>query len=130
MAFNGVKSKTEENTDVSNIFHICYPLLFYDAVLVSIVQQNESALCILYIPSLLDLPPVQVTTGHQGEFPVRYSASASVTHCICSINSAYLSVSISQFLPPPLRLFSTSVSLFLFVNKMVYSIFLNATCMC
>ena len=81
-------------------------------MLVSIVQQNESALCTLYIPSLLDLPPVQVTTGHQVEFPVWYSMSASVTHFIRSISSAYVSVSISQFLTPPLHLFSTSVSLF------------------
>ena len=54
-------------------------------------------------------------SGHHrapSRVPVWYSMSASVTHFIRSISSTYVSVSISQFLTPPLHLFSTSVSLF------------------
>lgn len=98
MAFNGVKSKTEENTDVSNIFHICYPLLFHDAVFKLLLYSRMNQPYVYCISLRGPASRLTVTTGHQVEFPVRYSTPASVTHFICSINGVTCQ---SQF-PHPL----------------------------
>ena len=71
-----------------------------------------------YMPSLLDFLPIQVTTEHWVEFPVLYSRFSLVIYFIHSINSVYVSIPISQFLPPshlPLGIhtFVLYVSLFL-----------------
>ena len=52
------------------------------------------------IPFLLDFPPIQVTTVHQVEFPEPYSMFPSVVSFIHSINNVYMSMPVSQFLPP------------------------------
>ena len=54
-----------------------------------------------YIPSLLDFFPIQVTTVHQVEYPILYGMFSVVIYLIHSINGAYVSIPISQFLPPP-----------------------------
>ena len=40
--------------------------LLCSVVLVSAVQQNESAICITYMPSLLRLPPTNTHPTHLG----------------------------------------------------------------
>ena len=70
-----------------------------------------------YIHSFLDSFPIQVITEYWVEFPVLYSRSLIVIYFI--YGSVYMSIPISQFIPPPLSLlvtislFSTSVTLFL-----------------
>ena len=73
-----------------------------------------------YIPSFLEFLLIEVTTEHWVEFLVLYSRFSLVIYFIHSINSVYMSIPISQFIPPSppfplasIRLFSTSVSLFL-----------------
>ena len=69
-----------------------------------------------YILSSLDSLPVHVTTEHWVESPVLYSRFSSVIYFIHSI--VYMSVPISQFIPPlPSLFFSTSVSQFLLCKK-------------
>ena len=64
-----------------------------------------------------------------------YSRFSLVIYFIHHINSVYMSVPISQFIPSPLpllvsiHLFSKSVSLFLLANKIIYTIFLDSTYM-
>ena len=71
-----------------------------------------------YIRSFLDSFPILVTTEYWVEFPVVYSRFLSVVYFINS--SVYMSIPISQFIPPPfsplvtIRLLSISVTLFLF----------------
>ena len=77
-----------------------------------------------YIPSVLDSPfrysPIsclQVTTEYQTELPVLHSWFPLASYLVHG--GVYMSVLISQFIPPPFppsmsaRLFSTSASLFL-----------------
>ena len=48
--------------------------LLYNVVLVSAVQQGESAICIhVYMSPFLDFLPIWVTTEHWVEFPVLYN---------------------------------------------------------
>ena len=57
-------------------------------------------MCIHISPLLLDYLPIWVTTEHWVEFPVLYSSFWVV---ICFIlNSVYMSISFSKFIPPPL----------------------------
>ena len=69
-----------------------------------------------YIHSLLDSFPIQAITEYWVEFPVLYSRSLLVIYFIYS--SVYVSIRISQFIPPfppaTISLFSTSVTLFVF----------------
>ena len=51
-------------------------------------------------PSLLDFPPIQVTTVHQVEFRVLYGMFPSVVYFMHSISNVYVSIPVSQFLPP------------------------------
>ena len=96
--------------------------MLYNVVLVSAVEQSESAICIYISPlswaSLPHplIPPLQVITEHRAELPVLYSSfplAIYVTH-----GSVYMSVLLSQFIHPSLlplstSPFSTSASLFL-----------------
>ena len=68
-------------------------------VLVSTIQQNESAIHIHTSPLFLDFLSI---SGHHGilEFPVLYSTFSLVVHFIHSIDSVHMSVPIAQFLPP------------------------------
>ena len=81
--------------------------MLYTVVLVSAVEQSESAICIHISPYPLPLepsshtsiPPLKVITEHQAEHPVLYSSfplAIYLTH-----RSAYVSVLLSQFIPPP-----------------------------
>ena len=45
-------------------------------------------------------PPIQVTTGHYAEFPVLCGVFSLVIYFILSVSSVYVSILISQFLPP------------------------------
>ena len=77
--------------------------LLYSVVLVSTAQQSESAIRIyiyIYIPSFLDFPPIQVSKEHSVEFPELYSRFSLFIYFIHSINSVYMSIPISQFIPP------------------------------
>ena len=49
--------------------------LLYNVVVVSAVQQSESAICIHTSPLFLDFLPIQDTTEHWVEFPVLYICS-------------------------------------------------------
>ena len=82
------------------------------------MQQSELAYTYTYIPPFLDFLPVSVTTEHWVEFSELYSRFSLVIYFMHSINTLYMSVSISQFIPPlphlvSICLFSTSASLFL-----------------
>ena len=52
----------------------------------------------IYIASLLDFLPIQVTTVRSIEFPALYSVFLLVTCFMHSINSVYVSIPIAQFL--------------------------------
>jgi len=66
-----------------------------------------------YIPSFLDFLPIQVTTEHWIEFPVLYNRFSLIIYFMHSINHVYMSISISQFIPPfPRPLGSHTVSFF------------------
>ena len=93
----------------------------YNAVLVSVVQQRESALCIHISPphQVFLPPPPPIPPGHhRAELPVLYSSfplASYFTH-----ESVYMSMLLSQFVssspsahPMSTSLFSTSASLFL-----------------
>ena len=104
-------------------------------VLVSVVQQSESAICIPKSP-LLSLPPTPPPTTHsarssqdQVELPVlycNYTAQNSLcyTLVICFIySSVYMLMLISQFVPPSLPLVCphvNSVCLHLFLLTQVH----------
>ena len=77
-------------------------------MLVSVVQQRESAMCIYtYIPYLLGLPPTPPTSH-----PSRSSQSTKVSSLCCMAASywlsvlhvivVYMSVGLSRFIPPSL----------------------------
>ena len=108
-----------------NFFFLIGVQLLYNVVLVSAVQQSESAICIhISPPSWTSLPPhtppippTQVKTEHGAELPALYSR---LPLAICFTHgSVYMSIPIPQFIPHHLphrrstRPFSTSVSLFL-----------------
>lgn len=77
--------------------------LLYSVVLVSSLQQRESAVSITYISSLLRLPATHsvppIATEHRAELPVSSSSCLFYTwQCVCVggiLNS-------SRLLPPPL----------------------------
>ena len=108
-------------------------------MLVSAVQQNESAPCIhIYLPFWTSLPliphpwPIQVTTEHQAELP---ALDSSFLLAICFTHGS-VHMSVSQFIPSPvpahvhpsiflcLPLYSCSVDGF------ICTIFLDSMCMC
>ena len=69
-----------------------------------------------------------------GEFPVLYSMFPSVVHFRHSINNVYVSIPVSQFLPPypfpPWYPYICSLRLrlyFCFATKIIYTIFLDST---
>ena len=97
--------------------------LLYNALLVSVVQQRESATNI-HVSSLLNplltphpIPSLQVVEEHQVEFPLLQS-NFSLAICLTYAN-VYVSMLLYQFVTPfpsptvSTRLFSMSVSLFL-----------------
>ena len=53
-----------------------------------------------YIPSFLDFFPILVTKKHWIEFPELYSRFSLVFCFIHSTNSGYMSMPLSQFIPP------------------------------
>ena len=62
----------------------------------------------VYIPSFLDVLPIEVTTGHRVEFPELYSRFSLVTILMLyqylfmhSINSIYMLIPVSQIIHPP-----------------------------
>ena len=67
---------------------------------------------------LFGLPSIQVTTERWVEFPVLYSRFSVVISFVHS--SVYVSVLLSQFIPPlvSIHLFSTSVSLFILPEQL------------
>ena len=100
--------------------------MLYNIVLVSAVKQSESITHIPISPpswTSHSLPHPTYLSHHRAEFPVLYSRfplSTYFTHC-----SVYMSVSISQFIPPlcpalSMYLFSMSASLFLPCNIHLY----------
>ena len=130
-------------------YWVCFSFYFffielklpYSVVLVSAVQQNESAPCIhIYLPFRTSLPliphppPIQVTAEHQAEFPALY---ISFLLAICFTHaSVHMSVPVSQFIPSPapahvhpsiflcLRLYSCPV------DRFICTIFLDSMCTC
>jgi len=84
----------------------------------------------IYIYLFFNFLTIQVTTEHCVEFPVLYSRLALVIYFIQSINSVYMSIPISQFIPfPPFPTwYSYLCSLhlclyFCFVKKIIYTNF-------
>ena len=79
-------------------------------LLVSTVQQNESAICVciyicicmcvciyiyMYIPSFFNFLSIQITTDHWVQFPVLHSRFSLVIYFIHSVNTVYISIPIS-----------------------------------
>ena len=77
-----------------------------------------SQLCIHIHALLFGLPSIQVTTERWVEFPVLYSRFSVVISFVQS--SVYVSVLLSQFIPPlvSIHLFSISVSLFILPEQL------------
>lgn len=87
-------------------FFFYWMYLFYDAVLVSVIQHSKHT---YMYPLLLDFPPIRVT-DRESRSPCYAAGShqSSVLHTY--IKSVYMSVSISRFiLPPPSLLDALSV---------------------
>ena len=80
------------------------------------------------MPSFLDFLPISVTIEHWVEFPVLYSRFSLVIYFMHS--SEYVSVPISQSIPPLLPSLFPSISFlflyFCFTNKFIYAIFLDS----
>ena len=85
-----------------------------------------------YIASFWDFFLIYVTTEHWVEFSVLYGRFSLVIYFIYSINGVHMSIPISQFIPPffpPWCLYvqlSHLVLCFCFVNKIIYTIFLDS----
>ena len=101
--------------------------MLYNVVLVSTVQQSESAICI-HISPFLGFPS---HLGHHralSRVPVLYSRFSLVIYFMHSINSVYMSIPISQFIPSPLPPWYPCVCslhlclYFCFANKIIYTI--------
>ena len=97
--------------------------MLYNAVLVSAVQQSESAICI-HISPLFWFPSHSVTTENWVEFPVLYSRFSLVIYFIHGINGLqiYVNPNFAIHLTPlsllvSIHLFSVAVSLFLICKK-------------
>ena len=73
-------------------------VLLYSVELVSAVQQSESAIYI-HLSSLFWIS-CPFRSPESIEFPVLYSWFSLVIYFIRSLNSIYMSISTSQFLPP------------------------------
>ena len=71
----------------------------FTMLLVSALQQRESAIHIRISPHFWISFPFR--SPQSTEFPVLYSRFSLVTYFIHSINSVYMSVPISHFIPPP-----------------------------
>ena len=106
--------------------------MLYNIVLVSAVQQSESAICIHITPLFRISFPFR--SPQSSEFPVLYSRFSLVIYFIHSINSAYMSIPISQFIPTPPFLpwnpyiHSLCLSLyFCFANKFICIVLLDST---
>ena len=81
-----------------------------------------------YIPFFLDFLPIWVTTEHWVEFPVLHRRFSLVIYFIHS--SVYMSVPVSQLIPPPFSPSIRSLRLrlyFCFANKFICTIFLDST---
>ena len=79
------------------------------------------------IPSSLDFLPTRVITDQWIQFPVLYSRFSLVTNLMQRLNSVYMSITISQFipfLPFPLGIYMFAlyicISIFCFVDKIIY----------
>ena len=103
-------------------------------MLVSAVQQNESAVCNLYPlplgpPSHPPHPTPVVLTKHQADLPVLYS---SFPLAICFTHgNVYMSMLLSQFVPPSPSPYAPAVSTSLFsmycpATRFITTIFLDA----
>ena len=79
--------------------------MLHNAVLVSVVQQNESAICIdispipslLRLPPTLPIPPLQVVTKHRADLPVLCGCFPLAMHF--TVGSVYMSMLLSHFIP-------------------------------
>jgi len=114
MPFSGGKNERNVSFFFSFLqyYWVCFNFFFielklpYSVVLVSAVQQNESAPCIhIYLPFGTFLPliahplPIQVTAEHQAELPALYISSLLA---ICFTHaSVHMSVPVSPFMPSP-----------------------------
>ena len=131
------------NTTLSKVPPMMVPLSLFkmfigvivssQCMLVSAVQQSESALHIHVSPLFLCFLPIQVTTKCWVEFPELYSRFSFVIYFIRS--SVCMSIPISQFIPPasflPLCPITCSLSLclnFCFGNSFVCIIFQGFPC--
>ena len=95
-------------------------------MLVSSVQQSESAICSHKSPLLYYLP-IWISTKHLVNFPVLYSRFSLVTYFI---DSTPISTPVSQFMPPPgVHMFVLYVLSLSYANKIIYVIFLDSTYM-
>ena len=95
-------------------------------MLVSTVQQSGSALHTHISPCLLDFLSIYITMEQWAEFSVLCSRFSLVIYFIRIINRVYMSIPISQFIPPPSlsRLVSIPLCLYsCFVNKIVFTNF-------
>ena len=122
----------KENRQNSHVFKKYFNIFFkrspflkflleygYFTMLYWFLLQSKVNQLYIYRSPLLDFLPLQATTEDWRELPVKYSRFPFVIQFIHSINSMYMSMSISQLIPSHLsspgsiHLFSMSVFLFL-----------------
>ena len=93
--------------------------MLYNVILVSAVQQSESAIRIYIIPLFLDFLPIWVTTEHCVEFPELHSRFSLVIYFIHGIDSVYMSVPVSQFIPPPLSPLRSTSDFYVSISALI-----------
>ena len=98
--------------------------MLHNGVLVSALQQSESAICIhispyllpLASPSHLPIPPLYVVTQHQADLPVLCGCFPLAIYF--TFGSVYLSMPVSHFVPAcpsPLPVSSSPFSMSVFI---------------
>ena len=105
--------------------------MIYNVVLVSAIRHSESVYVCTHISPLFFR-----LSSHIGHYRLLSRVPCAISRFVLAIyfiySSVYMSIPISQFIPPPLSplvtisLFSTSVTLFLFC-KFICNIFLDST---
>ena len=107
--------------------------LFYNVVLVSTVQQSESAMCIHISPLFWISFPFRSLQITEQSSPCCTVGSHQLSILLHSIHSVYVSVSISQSIPtliPPWHPYVCSLCLclyFCFAHKFICTIFQDST---
>ena len=103
--------------------------MLYNAVFLLYSKMNQTR---IHLYPLSFEPPSLSGHHRELEFPVIYSMFSVVIHLIHSINSIYVLIPISQFLPPhPLcswypLIYSLPLSLYVcFANRIIYTILLT-----